>query len=707
MGEIWLAEDMQLPRRVAVKLLHGHLSTSPEAVDRLLREARAAAQVDHPNVIAVYEAGVHAGQPFLVMPLVEGETLEQRLERGPLPVGETVAMIQAIADALAEVHALGIVHRDLKPANIILAAHGPRVLDFGVAAIGGDSRMTSTGFTPGTPLTMSPEQFRGEPADGRSDLWALGVILYEALTGIRPFEAETLAGISYRVAHEQPAPPSARRPEVPAGIDHIVAKLLRKDPARRYARAEDLVADLAEVGEEIVLPAPRVTPRLAVLPFEALGSDPEDEYLADGLTEDLIVDLSRVEGLRVRGRGEVLRYRGREVPPRTIARELGVDFVLIGSVRRAGTRARISAQLLRATDGQVSWAERFDRTLDDLFEVQTEVSKRIVEALNVALRPGEEEMLDRAPTRNRAAYALFLRGRALADHASRESSRRAVECYRQAVALDPEFALAHAALAECIARGAAAWWLDREMFATARVHAQRALDLDPQLPAAHMAMGWIHRLDGDAAGALAQVEAARKLDSTDPEIMNWVALGYMRLGRPEEAIGILRRAVALHPREYRLLSPYGDCLDMLGLQDELRQVLARLIEVLLDTLAREPDNLIARAMLGTALVQQGQREEGLAQTRHSLAVPSEDGRVRYNAACAFAHAQMPEEAMEQLRVMLRENPGYIPDWLVKDPDLVSLHGRADFNALFEGHRSLSGAAAPGAVSQRTRSEGAS
>jgi serine/threonine protein kinase len=248
MGEVWLAEDLQLPRRVAVKLLPRHLSEDAEAVERLLREARAAATVDHPNVVTVHEAGLVDGQPYLVMQRVEGETLEQRLTRGPLPVDQAIELVAAVADALAEVHALGIVHRDLKPSNIMVTPHGPKVLDFGLAAVRGHAGMTEAGYAVGTPLFMSPEQIQGLPPDNRSDLWALGVILYQALTGARAFEGTNVAAMSRALLNEQPIPPSRRNPAIPAQLDFVVGKLLRKDPALRYARAEDLIADLTSIA---------------------------------------------------------------------------------------------------------------------------------------------------------------------------------------------------------------------------------------------------------------------------------------------------------------------------------------------------------------------------------------------------------------------------------------------------------------------------
>jgi TolB-like protein/Tfp pilus assembly protein PilF len=681
MGQVWLAEDTNLPRRVVVKLLHPHLACDATATARLLREARAAASIDHPNVVTVYEAGVQDGQPFLVSAYLEGETLEQRLARGPLPVAEAIAIARALADALAEVHALDIVHRDLKPANIMLTARGPRILDFGVSALGAAQDLTASGEIIGTPTAMSPEQFRGEPADRRSDLWALGVVLHQALTGSRPFDGEHLHAVAYQVMSVEPDPPSRTNPAVTPALDAIVARLLAKQRDRRYGRAEEVLADLSALGGGVPPVVEPARPRIAVLYFEALGGDPEDAFLAAGLTEDLVVDLARVAALEVAARGEVLPYRDRGLPPRTIARELGAAYVVQGSVRRAGQRSRISAQLVRASDGRAIWAERYDRTVEDLFDLQADVSRRIVDALQIQLGPGERDLLQRPPTTDRAAYARYVEARTLADQRRRSANRQAEQALRDALAMDGGFALAHATLAEVLVLRVVLGWSDRGPLEEARRHAEQALELDPGLPQARVALARVHQAEGNHAALLADLQAAQRLDAREPEIMVWIGRALMSLERMDDALAYLERALGIHPDDYRVLSCYTDCVVAMGRRDQEPQLLARMREALLDLLERNPHDTYARGMLSIVLAQAGDHAAGIAQAERAVVEEQEDGRVYYNAACTFTYAGQHARALEMLRRLFATHPDYPRGWLRRDPDLAALHVLPEFGQI--------------------------
>ncbi len=685
MGEVWLADDLHLPRQVAVKLLPPHQSGQRDAIDRLLREARAAASVDHPAVVTVYEAGIADDRPYVVMQRVEGETLEALLKTGPLPVSTAIAIATQIADALAEVHALGIVHRDLKPSNVIWTSRGAKLLDFGLASIKSAMDQTRTVGSVGTPLYMSPEQARGQLADNRSDLWSLGCVLHETLTGTRAFASDTLAGTANRILTHEPASPSSLRPELPRELDYIVAKLLRKDPALRYQRAEDLLADLKSLGSgsgHPPLPAKRSLPSVVVLPFEVMSPDSADGYLASGLAEDLIVDLARVKGLRVAPRDEAAAYRDRAVPARTLARELGVDYVLSGSVRRAGQRARISAQLVRASDGHTLWAERFDRTLDDLFEVQAEVAKQIVTALQVAVSPKEQALLEKVPTKSREAYELFLQARALMNSMYKEANTQAGQLLRAAVDLDPQFTQAIAALAECHAHRVLAWWGSTDDVSMARELAERALALEPDLVEARFALATAYRYAGDHARELPELERILALEPEHQTANEFVGWSYMARGEPGKGLPVLERITALPTARYNAWSFLAMCYEMLHRDAESKRAEERLFEELLEELRKRPDNVHARSLLGQRLIHRGDRAGGIAQVEMCLRIAPDDNRVLYNGACTMAVAGERQRAMELLHEAARRVPGYMRDWPRQDPDLVSLRDDPEFIAMF-------------------------
>ena len=688
MGEVWLAEDLQLPRKVAVKLLPRHLSEDPEAVERLMREARAAASVDHPAVVAVYEAGMAEGQPFLVMQRVEGETLELRLARGALPLGEAIDLTLKIADALAEVHALGIVHRDLKPSNVVLTSRGPKILDFGLASLRGASNLTMLGTALGTPTTMSPEQIRGLPPDNRSDLWALGVVLYWMIIGKAPFQGDHFEGLAYQILHEQPAAPSTLRPEVGPDLDFIVAKLLRKDPAHRYGRAEDVIADLTNCQHCEANPEPssaeKPAPRIAVLHFEVLSSDPDDAFIAAGLTEDLIVDLSRVAGVRVATRAEVVPYRDRPVPPRTVARELGVDYVLTGSVRRAGNRARISAQLVRGDDGHALWTERFDRTLDDLFDVQAEVSKRIVDALQVALRPEEREMLVRAPTRNPEAYRLFLSARAKLDaDYSLEVSHEAEALLVSALELDPAFALAHATLAETHAIRSLNTPQARGQTDLALAAADRALSLEPDLIEAHTARALVYFMRSEPDKVKESVEKVVALNPDRPQELEWAAWAAIAGGHPEEAVEVVEKLVERHPDRYQPISFLVTCYELLGRESDLARARQLQLERFTEFLQRHPTQAHARSLLAIALARDGRGEAAIVQAERAYEQSPFMGPVHYNLACTLAISGQHDRAVAELSRLFQEYAPK-PSWPLRDPDFESIRERPDFQRIFAG-----------------------
>ena len=616
MGVVYRAEDTRLRRTVALKFLLPQFVLDDSAKERFLLEARSAAALDHPNICTVYEVGeTEDGQLYLAMALYAGETLSARVAReGPLDTREALAIARQLADGLACAHAAGIVHRDLKPGNLMVLPDGMvKVLDFGLAKAKGHT-LTRSGVQLGTVAYMAPEQICGDAVDGRTDLWALGVVLYEMLTGRRPFEGERDISLAHAIVNDAPPRPSALRADLPPVVENLVLALLDKEPARRPATAADLVRDLAAV-QSTTGPSPampngshghhvtgyrsrsgwrrpvglmgialggvalavgagltwRASARdaasdvplersIAVLPFENLSSAKENEFLAGGLQDAVITQLTQVADLRVVSRQSVRVYAGSSKPLRQIARELGVGTILQASVQMVGGHARVTAQLIDAKTDRHLWANQYERDGTDLFALQNEIGLAIVGALRAELTAGERDRLTRPPTRSRDAYTFYLQGRhyqqrppgtgTLAVALGERELRSAESLYRRALALDSSFALAHAQLAVVQADLIGAGY-DRapgrreEM----RAEVETALRLQPDLPEAHVAMGRYWANERDRARALAEYELARRGLPNDGTVARLIAAIHRRQGRWQDALAGFERAATLDPRD--------------------------------------------------------------------------------------------------------------------------------------------------------------
>ena len=731
-GVVYRAEDLKLRRHVALKFLASISTDDSGAKARFIREAEAAAALGHPNICTIYEIGEFQGQIFIAMECCEGETLKERIARGPLNITEAVDILRQIARGLSKAHQHGIIHRDIKPANIFLTRDRQvKILDFGLAKRMDQTAITETGATLGTPFYMSPEQARGSAVDHSTDLWAQGVLLYEMLTGQLPFQGENQLALVSAITSTHPQRISSLRPGVPAELEEIVERLLEKAPGRRFANADELSSALWQFGDTnhaasetvtlgrpgsrfrlqrwqrrrmtlgiggvisaaaIVLVALYVWPHfldsgskissLAVLPFKNLSGDPEQEYFCDGIAEDIINDLTQIEGLNVVARTSAFAFKSKAKDVREIGNILDAGAVLEGSVRKAGNNLRITAQLVSVKDGYQLWSKRYDRELKDVFLIQEEIAKNIVQALKIELSENEALVLKKTATDDVEAYDFYLRGRA-AFHQHRRGHTDAIEMFSKAIEKDPEFALAYAAMADCytdlyITQDKDIAHLERCITASTK-----ALDLDPELAEAHVARGFaISSLSRQYEDAEKEFEIGIQLNPRLFEAYYLYARSCRVQGKMEKAAKLFEEACRVRPGDYQAKSFLASAYEALGYEAKAENAYRESLVLLQKHLEHNPDDARALYLGANTLVKLGEREEGLKWAEKSLAIESNNPLLIYNLACIFSLVGEIEKAIDYFEQAI--NSGYTNyAWVKTDMDLDPLRSHPRFQALIE------------------------
>jgi len=643
MATVYLADDLKHRRKVAIKVLRPELGSllGPE---RFTREIRVAAGLTHPHILPLHDSGEADGLLFYVMPYVRGESLRQRLSRETqLSIDEAIGIVRQVASALDHAHARGLIHRDIKPENILLHEGQAMVTDFGIALAAGAApgeRLTATGLMVGTPEYMSPEQAAGERAlDPRSDVYSLGCVLYEMLAGEPPYTGPTAQAVIAK-RFTDPVPAIRRvRPMVPPAVEQALMKALARIPADRFASA----AALADALTRSAGGQPR-SPSVAVLPFLNLSTDPENEFFADGITEDVIAQLSKIRSLKVISRTSVMPFKKREQSLREIGLTLDVATLLEGSVRRAGSRVRIVAQLIDAETDRHLWAETYDRDLTDIFAIQTDVALQIAAALEAELSHEERTRIRKEPTDDVEAYQLYLLGRHCILRWTQEGVDKGLKYLEQAVARDPNYALAYATIAQAytdIGLGVAGSLPSEEAFQRAKAAVARALELDPGLAEAHAALGHLRYVcDYDWAGAEQELKRAIELNPNSGNAYDFYGLMLSALERYDEAIEMQRRAHELDPLAHRM--DIVTTLLRAGRYDEALRAVTRVLEV-------EPHFALAHATLGWAYLLKGMPDQGLIALQKAVSLSPESTLYLAQLGQAFAMVGRTEQAREVLR----------------------------------------------------------
>ncbi|MEO7368665.1 MAG: protein kinase [Gemmatimonadaceae bacterium] len=710
MGVVYEAEDTNLGRRVALKFLPVEMANDDSALQRFQREARAASALNHPNICTIHAIEQHETEYFIAMELLEGETLADTIRRGPIDVAMLVDLSTQIADALESAHAKGIVHRDLKPANIFITPRGQaKVLDFGLAKI---SQPLSTGATPtemtavrdeltnagttlGTVSYMSPEQARGQITDARTDIFSLGTVMYQMAAGVLPFQGDTSAIVFDAILNREAPPVTQYNATLPPSLARVIERALEKDRELRYQTAADLRTELNRVRRDIdsggrrsvetgsgrTIVTAEAVKSVAVLYFENLSGAKEDEYFRDGITEDIITELSNISGMKTFSRATMLPYRDKAITPAQLGQLLGASYALTGSLRRSGNRLRITAQLVDTKTEFPLWSKRYDSEMKDVFEVQDEIARSIADALRIVLSPQEELAIAARPTENLQAYDLYLRGRTYARRRARQDLDFALQMFENAVALDTQFSLAHAGIASVSAQYYFHYERSRTWIERARVAAERAIALAEASPEALLAQAWVAYGEDRFDDAISYVRRAVRMN---PAIESGYYL-LLRLlfaaGRYQELVELSEEALSHSGEDYNTFIPITNALGATGKLDALRNMSLQQVGALEAHLHKVPEDARARILLaaGYATLQRGDdatREANLAMT-----LRANDAMILYNVACVFTVIGRKVEAMAALKKAW-ESGWRDAQWARRDPTLAALHDDPEFDRLF-------------------------
>ncbi|NOR13693.1 MAG: protein kinase [Candidatus Aminicenantes bacterium] len=706
MGVVYKAKDIRLKRIVALKFLPAGLTQDKEAKKRFIQEAQAAAALEHLNICTVYEVDEADEQTFIAMSYIEGQNLKEKLKEGPLTIDEAKDIALQVAAGLKEAHKKGIVHRDIKPANIMINDEGQaKITDFGLAKLSWGVDLTKPSTIMGTVAYMSPEQAKGEEVDHRTDIWSLGAMMYEMLTGERPFEKDQEHALIYSILNENLRPITSLRSDIPSHIEQTVEKALAKKTNERYQEIQELIQDL-----RLSISFPKAEKSIMVLPFENLSPDPEQEYFCDGMTEEIISDLSKVQTLKVISRSSAMTFKGTKKKINTIAQEVKVQYVLEGSVRKAGNNLRITAQLIEAANDMHLWAEKYSGTLDDVFDIQETVSRSIVEALQLKLSPEENRRMSERPIENVPAYELYLKAYAEILTFNEEAIDRAIRYLKNALNIIGDNALLHSGLAFAYINLVNIGAKQEEYFVKAEEHINKALAIDPEFPKAHVFLGGMYSI-GEPLKSAHHLKKALAITPNDSFALATLAVIYMFFGKISAAESICERVLQIDPFDFPPNVVQGALHFYSGQYDKALKAWRRLYEMypenpfsrwyhaliltynnkndeafsIIDQSAKiEPDSVLTKLGLMLMYGLQGEKDKAFQEmTSDFKKTCQRDCLFSHHLAGVFALLDEKKEALNWLESAVNAGLVNYPLLNEQDPFLENIRSESRFKKLME------------------------